>query len=354
MSFFTDIANRLGENEINEINNKIYDLNRNSDEYWDFMLENSLINPTTIINNLENINIKNLMRKKQLPADVLSNQTFLNKVKKEKAMNLLLKYQNMNISQIEKVMKLFDDASEINWNWICKYQNLTVEFMNSNKDKLNWDLVSEFQLLTIQFIAGNMDKINWSLIGDNLKTRYLYNDSFMKLFSNKPIWNCLIWSDKISKEFLLENINNLSYEEINDLFKYKTLDKETIDNILKNISYPIDANIVNSIVEGQSINQNFIDKYIDYIDFNNLVSNQKLTYSFINKNKKSISLKQLSYNDDFDEEMLLNIYSDRHNFKEDFDWEFISECIDLSKETINQIKEINKSSVIMKDLLKFQ
>ena len=66
---------------------------------------------------------------------------------------------------------------------MCQYQNLSIKFMEDNIDNINFDLISEYQQLTIQFIAKYIDKINWKVIGENIKTRYLYNDSFINLFS---------------------------------------------------------------------------------------------------------------------------------------------------------------------------
>ena len=156
-------------------------------------------------------------------------------------------------------------------------------------------------------------------------------------------------------------------EELNDLFKYKTLDNDTLVKIIlkikeNNKNYGKETNdqtfikmnkqIINSIIEGQEcISSDFINDNLEYINFDNLVSNQKLDLKFLFKHKKMISLKQLSFNDDFDEEMLLDIYPFRHEYKEDFDWDFISKYIDLSKETVAQIKEIDKEIIVMNDLL---
>ena len=62
----------------------------------------------------------------------------------------------------------------------------------------------------------NKEKINWSLLGNNLKLQYLFTDSFVELFDDKPIWNCLIWSDKVSDECILKHLDKFSENDINE------------------------------------------------------------------------------------------------------------------------------------------
>lgn len=360
MSLFRNLIDQLDNNKIKEINKNIYDLNKNNDNYWNFLLENTNIDSALILENLNNINLKNLLKKKALPKIIINNEEFQKTIKNNNLENYLIKYQTIPLSYLTKIVEYKlsennvnnDNEQNLNWNYICQYQDLTIEFMNKYKSYLNWNLISEFQLLSISFIANNIDNIKWELIGDNLKTRYLYNDAFMQLFSDKPIWDCVIWSNKISNDFLIENINKLSYEQLNDLFKYKNLDQDTLINIINTIKIQMNEELINSIIEGQTnLNDSFIYENINSINFDNLVSNQKLDLKFIFKYKKHISLKHLAFNDDFDEDMLMNIYPYKNEYKEDFDWDFISKYINLSKETINSIKEIDKELVIMNDLL---
>jgi hypothetical protein len=355
MSLFRNLIEHLDNDKIKEINQNIYDLNKNNDEYWSFLLENIDMDSSLILDNIQNIDIKQLIRKRALPKEIIDNEKFQLNIYNKHLENYLIRYQNISISYLEKIIKY---KSDVNWDYICQYQDLTIDFMNKYKKLLNWNLISEFQLLSIHFIANNINNINWNLIEDNLKTRYLYNDSFIKLFSNKSVWNCMIWSNKVTNEFLIDNIDKLSVEGLNDLFRYKILDSDTLSKVIekiknsKNNNIKINKKMINSIIEGQeAVKEDFINDNLEHIDFDNLVSNQKLDLKFLYKHKEHVSLKQLSFNDDFNEEMLMDIYPFRHEYKEDFDWNFISKYIDLSKETVAEIKEIDKEMIIINDLL---
>lgn len=345
MSLFKKLSEHLSENEIKEFNEGVYNSNKHNQEYWDFMLNKSVIDSSVILENLDSINTLILIKKQILADDVLNNDKFKSIIKEKKLINKLFKYQNLSIDYIRQ--NIDDDT---NWDNICQYQNLTTEFMEKNIDKINWELVSEFQLLTIQFIAKYADKIDWEVIGHNLKTKYLYNDSFIQLFADRPIWNCMIWSENVSDEFFLENLDKLNSEELNDALKYKKLNKQLLDNILEKLEDKLDSEIINSIIEGQEVDETFIYTHINKVDFDNLVLNQKLSYKFINSHKPNISLKHLTYNDHFDQELMLDIYPNRHQYKDMFDWDYISEHLKLSKETISIVKELNKELLIMNEL----
>ena len=345
MSLFKKLSEHLNENEIKEFNEGVYKSNKNDQEYWNFMLNKSVIESKVILDNLDNIDTLTLIKKQVLADDVLDDDNFCSIVKNKKLINKLFKYQNLSLEYIKNNIN-----DETNWDNLCQYQNLSIEFMEEHIDKINWELVSEFQLLTIQFIAKYVDKIDWEVIGHNLKTKYLYNDSFIKLFADKPIWNCMIWSENVSDKFFLENINKLNNEELNDALKYKKLNKQLFDSILEKFGDDISAEMINSIIEGQEIDKTFINKYLKKIDFDNLVLHQKLDYKFINSNRSMISLKNLTYNDHFDEELMLDLYPNRHQYKDMFDWDYISEHLKLSKETIKIVKELNKELLIMNEL----
>ena len=345
MSLFKKLSEHLSENEIKEFNDGVCNSNKHNQEYWNFMLNKSIVDSQIILDNLDSIDTLKLIKKQVLAEDVLNNENFKSIVKDKKLVNKLFKYQNLSL---EYIRENIDD--ETDWDNICQYQNLTIEFMEEYIDKINWELISEFQLLTIHFIAKYADKIDWEVIGHNLKTKYLYNDSFIQLFSNRPIWNCMIWSENISDDFFLEKLNKLSNEELNDALKYKKLNKKLLDNILVKLTDKIDAEIINSIIEGQEVDDEFINSHLKMIDFDNLVLHQKLNYKFINSHKSKINLKNLTYNDHFDEELMLDLYPNRHQYKNMFDWDYISEHMKLSKETISIVKELNKELLIMNEL----
>ena len=77
---------------------------------------------------------------------------------------------------------------------------------------------------------------------------------------------------------------------------------------------------------------------------------QNIDYDFIYHFKNDISFKNLSYNENLNEEIILKIYNNLNEFKDEFDWDFISEYVDLSDDTIKNIKELNKIKLIQKKI----
>ena len=105
-----------------------------------------------------------------------------------------------------------------------------------------------------------------------------------------------------------------------------------------------------SISEGQDLSSKFIDDHFDLLDLDELTRHQNLSYDFIIKYKNIISLNKLSYNDNLNEELINKIYDNINDFKDEFDWNFISENIQFSKTTVKKIKELNITKIIEKNL----
>ena len=97
---------------------------------------------------------------------------------------------------------------------------------------------------------------------------------------------------------------------------------------------------------------NFIEDNIDLLDIDEIIQNQNITFDFIIQNKDNISLKSLSYNDHLNEDMLIKIYNIIDTFNDTFDWEYVSEYVNISKDNIKLIKELDKLKLIEKKLSK--
>ena len=115
--------------------------------------------------------------------------------------------------------------------------------------------------------------------------------------------------------------------------------------------YPdITAEIYTTISENQTLSIDFIQDNINLLDMEQIIQNQHITYDFIIQHKSVISLYLLSYNDYLNQDLLIKIYNIIDTFNDQFDWEYISEYVDISKDNIKLIKELNKSKLIEKKL----
>ena len=355
MELINDLIQKGDMKVLNNLGDNIYQMNRNDTKYWDFMISNSKLDESLILENFEYINLELLIKNQSLTTKIILENNIWSKIISLGLINSLIINQKLDILIIEKLIEenysssgVYGSGYDLNLYNLCKYQNLSINFMNNNKDKIIWDIISENQFLTLEFIFNNKDLINWTQLGKNIKSQYLLNDSFLNLFYKYDISEALIWSKNISEEFINENLNKLKDSQIIDLLEIRKLSENTIINIVNKYYHIKDIFI--SISEGQDLSSKFIDDHFDLLDLDELTRHQNLSYDFIIKYKNIISLNKLSYNDNLNEELINKIYDNINDFKDEFDWNFISENIQFSKTTVKKIKELNITKIIEKNL----
>ena len=343
MDLINEFINNGDNLVLNNLEKNIYEMNRHDKEYWNFLILNSNIKEDLIMENLENIDLELLLKHQILGRGILLLDEFWNKIKENNLMNILIKYQNLHIDVLNKVIE-----EDIDWDILCKYQALTFDILENNKDKINWDIISECQFMTLEFIAENKDKINWDELGKNSKIQFLLNDSFLELFQEYNLWSSLIWSKNVSNEYVLKNLDKLDDTQILDLLEIRKFSQDELEIIIE--KYNNLEGLFDSISEGQELSLDFINKNFDKLDVENICMYQKVDYEFIYKFRNDLSLKKLSYNENLTEEIIVKIYEKLKEFNDEFDWDYISEYIDLSENTIKTIKELNKLKLIQKKL----
>lgn len=340
MNIFYNVLKNSDEHKLELLSNEIYKMNRYNEDYWKFMIQNSILEDNIILLNLNNLNLVLLISKQKLNDSILLNNDFLFIINEKKLYNQVIKDQNLNITILEFYIKKFND---INWQDICKYQNLTIEFMEKYINNIDLKIISESQFMTLEFIIKYKDKISWNLIGQNIKLEFLFNDTFVDLFSENDIWNILIWSNNISKNFLINNINKLTYKQILELLEYKKLEEDIINIILEKNNNNSDLYTI--IAENQDLSKEFIQNNISKLDIDIILENQKVDLDFIQQmNVKNIN--KLSYNDNLSENLLLEIYKIKDEFNDKLDWNYISEYCDLTHKSLSEINELNKELLL--------
>jgi hypothetical protein len=342
MDLLNDFLENGDKTVLDNLQKNIYEMNKDKSEYWDFIMNNSIISTDLIIENIDSINLSNLIKAQSLDKDIFNNKIFFDKVISENLLNDYILYQKIDIDNIKKLLNL-----DIDWQKLCKYQNLDIETIENNIEKIDWNIISENQFLTIEFIAKYKDKINWELLGKNIKISEILNDSFVDVFSEYDLSYSFIWSNCISEEKVIQNFDKLEKKKVLDLLEIRPLSTNFVDIILKKYN---DPEFFDAAAEGQHLTLDFINKYKDRFDFDIISQHQELTFDFIEENKEKISLQSLSFNDNLDEELFLKIYEMKDEFKDDFDWEYISQYINFSNENEDKIKELKKEYLIKKKL----
>ena len=344
MDLLNDFLENGDKTVLDNLQKNIYEINKNNSEYWDFIMNNSKIKNNLILENLNNINLKKLIYAQKLDGDLLNNVKFFDKIKSENLLEDIIIYQKLDINLIKKLIEL---DLIVDWDKLCIYQNLDMDTIQNNLDKINWDIISENQFLTIEFIAKYKDKINWEFLGKNIKITEILNDSFVDVFSEYDLSYSFIWSNSISEDKILQNLNKLNEQKILDLLEIRKLSNNFIDTIFDKYK---DKKFYDAASEGQELSFDFINTHKDKIDFDLISQYQNLTFDFIKNNIDKISLKYLSLNDYLNEELFLQIYEIKDQFNDEFNWDYISQYLDLSKDSENKIKELNKELLIQKKL----
>lgn len=343
-----DLLNEFLENGdktvLENLQKNIYEINKTNSEYWDFMINNSKINNDTVISNIDYINLKNLIQIQKLDIDLLKNEIIFNKIINENLLDDILIYQVLDIEIIQKIIDL---NLNLDWEKLCKYQNLDIKTIENNIENIDWNILSENQFLTIEFIAKHKDKINWVLLGKNIKISEILNDSFIDIFSDYDLSYSFIWSNSISEEKVIQNFDKLDSKKILDLLEIRQLSNKFLNIIFEKYD---DLDFYDAAAEGQYLDLEFINQHKDKLDFNLISQHQNLSYEFIRDNCDKISLQSLSFNDNINEELFLQIYEIKDQFNDDFNWEYISEYIEFSPESENKIKELKKEFLIKKKL----
>lgn len=339
MDIFYNSLKNADADKLELLSNEIFKINENNEDYWKFIIQNSILDDKIILKNLNRIDIRLLISRQKLSKDLLKNSFFLEKISDKCIYNQVIQDQQLDMDLLEFYIKKYED---INWLLISKYQNLSITFMETYLNNLEWDEISQSQFMTLEFILKNKDVINWSLIGQNIKLEFLFNDSFVEIFSDKDVSNILVWSNNISNEYLLKNIDNLSFDKIIDLLEYKKLDDNVINYITN--SYKDNKQIYQLLSEHQNLSFNFIKNNLSNLNLELIIENQDIDLDFIKANFKDI--KNISYNENLSEDLLIELYNIKHTFNDDLDWDYISEFGNLTKKSLTKIKELNKELIL--------
>ena len=216
------------ETYANEFIKNMLKSNYSNEDYWseilslmlfsdkkveDFVLDNfSLFNPTFLIK--YGLSLSERIIDELINLDIFESDNVDN----------LLELQHLNIKQIEEYVSI---STNINWELLQEYQNLSQSFIEKYEDKLDWDLISENQFMELNFLLKNIKHLNWSLVAKNHKMQTIMNESFVKLFSETNIWDNIGWIDNMEVEVILkysDKLNNSSYKSI-------LLNKELTDEL---------------------------------------------------------------------------------------------------------------------------
>lgn len=284
--------------------NKLMKENYDNEDYWEFLFKSMQFDNEFIKNNYNDINVKYLIKYQFLSEDLLlwMDETNYN----PKYNYLLIKYQ---ILPEILLIKYIDNTpiEKIDFYNLALNQNLPDEIIDKYEKHFDWDIISQEQLLKLETLVKYNKKINWSLLPLNIKTQYLFNDTFILVFQKENIWDNIGWMDNVTIDCLWDNKNLITNKGWFSIIEHKELSNDKIEDFINNIIPQLNINeneCWDIISINQKLSEEFIEKYQDKLNWSSISLFQDLSWDFIQKFSKKIVLKNLSNNDCLNENLI--------------------------------------------------
>jgi len=198
----------------------------------------------------------------------------------------LIENQVLSEEFIERYKYLFNNE---HWKLISKHQILSEGFIEGYENKVGWFTISKYQTLSEEFIKRNENKLFTKdmLSFQNVSSKY-FSNNFKKIK-----YHGLLKVNKLSEETIRDNINNLNIDYI---FENILVSNKFIDLYLKKEKMKEDNNykeLMEIIVKNQDLSEEFIEEYLDDINFYKLAKNKNIKIKTLKKYKKFINLNKI-------------------------------------------------------------
>ena len=308
------LFNNNKDNNNNLIINKLMKENYENEDYWKFLLESIQFDEDFIKSNYDDINKEYLIK-----YQVLTENLLLWMDKKHSNYNyndLLIKYQILPESLLKKYIEN-TPIEKIDFYNLALNQNLDEDIIEKYEKYLDWDIVSREQFLKLNTIVKYNKNINWSLLPLNMKTQYLFNDTFILIFQKENFWDNIGWMDQVTNECLWGFKNLITNKGWLSIIEHKQLSNENIEDFINNIMPQLNINELECwdiISINQKLSEEFIEKYQDKIIWESISLFQELSWDIIQKFSKKIILKNLSENDCLNEKLIKLIKDNKELF----------------------------------------
>lgn len=182
------------------------------------------------------------------------------------------------------------------WNSISK-RNLTDDFIEEFQEKLNWDLLSQLHTLSRSFIKKYMNILNWKCVSMNKSL----TDELIYIYKDKLDWRTISRYQNLSENLIDKYNHLLNWENISmfqnlstqSIIKYKN--NLNILKLLEYNKYFYKNKESHSIINWSSLNntklsKNFINKYSNYLNIDNLIKNKSIKISKLINSKITNSI----------------------------------------------------------------
>lgn len=198
------------------------------------------------------------------------------------------KFDMTLLSRIKKLPEsiIIDEIDRVSIKDVCKFQNLSENFIRRFYDIVEWNYISKYQVLSEDFIESFKDKVNWKYIS---KYQNL-SENFIRKFKRKVNWNYISSSDNsLSHDFIYEFRHKINWKNLSKC--YKNIDKSFLLRFNKYIYFDylyfnLDCHIYNNFTSqlDYTVPYENIIKSIDYLDIDMLIKRNNITKEILNDN----------------------------------------------------------------------
>lgn len=288
--------------------------NFDNEDYWDLLFKAHELDNDFIKECYEELNLKFLFTHQNLDDNILL--WLDDKVNIYDYIDILLDNQTL---PNKLILKYIDITPEPDWYKLALNQILSEDILEKYIDKWDWGIISQEQFLKLKFIIKYSDKINWRLLPLNIKTQYLFNDTFVEYFCDKPFWDNIGWMDKITLECIFKFKQSMTVDGWLSILEHKNLDTSYIVEILDYIpdNKKTDAWVL--ISNSQLLDDEFIDKFHDKLNWKDICLFHSLNWDMIKKYHNNILLKYLSHNDCMNNDLAYIIKENASLFSDELD-----------------------------------
>lgn len=300
------------------------DTHFDDESYWKHILETTPLTDDFIKNNIEHIAVKYLLKYQKLSDDMLmwlkENVVFSPDVLKH-----LVEYQHMSKDML---VYYLENMYPVDWNALVPYQDLPPDIIDKYHDKWDWRDITIEQFLTLELIEKYADKIYWPLLAINQRTQYLFNDSFVYYFRDKPIWDNIGMMENVTIECIMGFKDRVTLPGWNSVVMNKVIPMDVLEEILRIVEDITEKDmglLWSNISTYQELTQEFMDKYETKLDWREVCITQVFDWEFIKRHSDKILLQYLSRNENLTKELVEKIRENGDIFKDELDIEFIKE-----------------------------
>jgi hypothetical protein len=288
------------------------------EEYWKHIFESLNFEDDFIKEFIDDINICYLIQYQALSEaiqDWLENNCKLSD--NPEYLRLLVRYQCMSEGLLNKYLEKVP-LEEIEWQHLATNQALSEEVIERFKDKWDWDAISMEQFLTLRMVTTHHARLNWHLLPMNMKTQYLFNDGFVNVFQEKPIWDNVGWMDRVTCDCLWQHLDRITAQGWCSILEHKDLPEDKLDdfvnNILPNTPKLDQTECWRLISTSQVLNKDMIDKYADKLHWDEVCMFQDLDWDMLERYHERVKLRYLSNNECLTDDLARKVKDNGHLF----------------------------------------